>query len=146
LFPPILLPEGSTRMRDVFLNPALINVLKVIFFGRSSLEGNGKSSGPTPSGVKWGLSEVTPGTIALAAVIVRAILSPDTDFAPRGNVTGINYLESFREYKKILSSDPLDPTYQRIFTIFNTSLFGVTATPRADFVLDTSDYNAELRE
>jgi hypothetical protein len=73
-------------------------------------------------------------------------LSPDTDFAPRGNVTGINYLESFREYKKILSSDPLDPTYQRIFTIFNTSLFGVTATPRADFVLDTGDYDAELRE
>jgi hypothetical protein len=26
LFPPILFPEGSTRMRDVFLNPALINV------------------------------------------------------------------------------------------------------------------------
>lgn len=88
LFPPILFPEGSTTKRDVFLNPALINVsdlffgtfpfentdqaqvLKVIFFGRSSLENNGKSSGPTPSGVKWGLSEVTPGTIALAAVIV----------------------------------------------------------------------------
>ena len=26
LFPPILFPEGSSRMRDVFLNPALINV------------------------------------------------------------------------------------------------------------------------
>ena len=88
LFPPILYPEGSARKRDVFLNPALINVsgplsrvlafedtdqaqvLKVILFGRSSLENNGRSSGPTPSGVKWGLTEVTPGAIALAAVIV----------------------------------------------------------------------------
>ena len=73
-------------------------------------------------------------------------MSPDTDFALRGNVTGVNYLESFWEYKKILSTDPSDPTYQRIFMIFNTSLFGVTATPRADFILDTGDYDAELRE
>ena len=88
LLPPILFPEGSTRKRDVFLNPALVNVsdlptrvlafkgadqaqvLKIILFGRSSLENNGRSSGPTPSGVKWGLSEVTPGAIALAAIIV----------------------------------------------------------------------------
>ena len=74
------------------------------------------------------------------------ILSPDTDFAPRGNVTEVNYLESFWEYKKILSTDPSVPTYQRIFTIFNTSLFGMTATPRAYFILDTGDYDAELRE
>ena len=73
-------------------------------------------------------------------------MSPDTDFAPRGNVTGINYLESFREYKRLLSANPSDPTYQRIFTIFNTSLFSVTATPRTNFILDTGNYDAELRE
>jgi len=68
LLPPVLFPEGSTRKQDVFLNPALIKVsdpfsrvlafedtdqaqvLKIIFFGRSSLENNGRSSGPTPSG------------------------------------------------------------------------------------------------
>ena len=44
--------------------------MKIIFFGRSSLDNNGRSSGPTPSGVKWGLTEVTLGAIALAAVIV----------------------------------------------------------------------------
>ena len=26
LFPPILFPEGSNKMRDVFLNPVLVNV------------------------------------------------------------------------------------------------------------------------
>ena len=87
LFPLILYPEGSTRGQDVFLNLALINVsdpifrvlvfedadwvqvLRVILFSCSSLE-NGRPSGPTPSGLKWGLTEVTAGTIALAAVII----------------------------------------------------------------------------
>jgi len=77
---------------------------------------------------------------------VRAIASPDTDFAPKGNVTRINYLESFREYKRMLSPNPPDPMYERIFSIFNASLFGATTTPQTEFILDTGDYNAELME
>lgn len=46
----------------------------------------------------------------------------------------------------MLSGDPPNPIYERTFLIFNTTLFGVTATPRADFILDTGDYNDELRE
>jgi len=43
-------------------------------FGPSSLTSSGKPSGPHPTGTKWGLSEVTPGAIALAAMLVSAPL------------------------------------------------------------------------
>ena len=87
IFPPILFPEGSTNSKDVFLNPALINVslftvataqftkysqvLKVILFGRSSIRTGGRSTGPKPIAVKWELHEITAGAIALAAIMVR---------------------------------------------------------------------------
>ena len=89
VIPPILFPNGSTNKKEVFLNPALVNVsllfdylsatsytdepqvLKVVLFGPSSLHGvAGKASGPKAAGIKWGLREVTPGAIAFAAVMV----------------------------------------------------------------------------
>ena len=91
IIPPILFPNGSTNKKEVFLNPALVNVsllfdylsatsytqadeqqvLKVVLLGPSSLQGvAGKSSGPKAAGIKWGLREVTPGAIAFAAVMV----------------------------------------------------------------------------
>jgi hypothetical protein len=98
LLAPILYPE-TQRSKDIFLNPALIRVgflfyqvfavqypnkiqmLKVILFGPSSLQGGaGKSSGPRPAGIKWGLSEVTPGAVALAAILVSVAMAA-TGFA-----------------------------------------------------------------
>lgn len=46
----------------------------------------------------------------------------------------------------MLSGVPLNPIYERTFSIFNATLFGVTATPRTDFIPDTGDYSAEIRE
>ena len=46
-------------------------MLKVILFGPSSIKGvDGKTSGPKPAGIRWGLREVTPGAIAFAAILV----------------------------------------------------------------------------
>jgi hypothetical protein len=88
LLPPILFPSGSKSKRDIFMNPALVKacitfhqtfttlhtdraqVLKVILFGPSSIAETPGNTGPKPAGVKWGLGEVTPGTIALAAILV----------------------------------------------------------------------------
>ena len=44
--------------------------LKVILFGPTSLGDNKTRSGPKSAGTKWGLRRVTPGAIALAAVLV----------------------------------------------------------------------------
>jgi hypothetical protein len=89
LLPPIFYPNGSQSKRDVFLNPALVKVshsshrvfttrradktqvLKVIMFGPSSLvEAKWTRSGPASTGTKWGIDKITPGAIALAAILV----------------------------------------------------------------------------
>ena len=47
-----------------------MQVLKVILFGVKSLTPKGARSGPRPAVVRWGLHEITPGAIALAAILV----------------------------------------------------------------------------
>jgi hypothetical protein len=49
-------------------------VLKVTLFGATSIQTNKANTGPKPAGVKWDLSEVTPGAIALAAILVSTPL------------------------------------------------------------------------
>ena len=49
----------------------------MLFFGPSSLgEKRGKKSGPKPCAISWGLREVTPGAIALAAILVSVPFWP----------------------------------------------------------------------
>ncbi|KAF9642036.1 hypothetical protein BDM02DRAFT_3080219, partial [Thelephora ganbajun] len=146
LLPLILFPDGSQNKRDVFLNPALVKVLKVILFGPSSLADSGMHSGPKPAGIKWKLCEVTPGAIALAAILVRFLLSPDEDFLQTGVNSGIKYIQSFKKYKEMLTEDPNSRVFKRIISEFNASLFGVAPTPSDDFVPDDGDYDSELEQ
>ena len=93
LLAPVLYPKGSKSEKDLFLNPALVNVsnfsyivpptwyiderqvLKVILYGPSSLKGGLKCPGPKAAGTRWGLTKTTPGAIALAAIIVGFLVS-----------------------------------------------------------------------
>jgi hypothetical protein len=89
LLPPVLYPPGPEKKKDIFLNPAIATVstlfyqvfttwyanrtqvLKLLFFGPSSLQaGNENRPGPKAAGTKWEIREVTPGAIALAAIMV----------------------------------------------------------------------------
>jgi hypothetical protein len=76
------------------------------------------------------------------------MLSPDQDFAEKGSIIGINYLASFRTYKRMLSDsdESTDPIYRRIFGIYNASLFGTAPPPKNDFIDDAGVYDAELEE
>jgi len=86
---PILFPKGpKIKKAGIFMNPALIRVsklyylvsttrtdtvqvLKVMLFGPTSISDDKPCSGPKLYGIKWNLTETTPGAIALAAVVVR---------------------------------------------------------------------------
>lgn len=66
------------------------------------------------------------------------------DFSQSGATSGINYVNSFRTYKEMLSKDPESSMYQRIFSEFNNSLFGTTPVLSNNFVADNGDYDSEL--
>jgi hypothetical protein len=74
------------------------------------------------------------------------LLSPDEDFSPIGNPSSINYAESFKVYKTMLTQDPDSPVFKRIFSKFNISLFGVEPTVSNDLIADDGDYESELEE
>ena len=44
----------------------------------------------------------------------------------------------------MLTEDPDSRVYKRIFSKFNTALFGVEPTPGNDFVIDDGDYDSEV--
>jgi hypothetical protein len=73
-------------------------------------------------------------------------VSPDEDFSPTGSISGIQYFESFKKYKEMLTDQPDSPVFKRIFSKFNTALFGTTPSASDKFVADDGDYNSELEQ
>lgn len=75
------------------------------------------------------------------------MLSPDEDFSQTGASSGINYAGSFKNYRDMLTENPENPTYKRIFSEFNTAVFGTPApTPNDGLVVEDGDYDSELEE
>jgi len=73
-------------------------------------------------------------------------VSPDDDFSPTGGSSGINYSESFKKYKEILTTNPDSPVFKRTFSEFNNSLFGAVPSLGDNFVAEEGDYNLELEQ
>jgi len=182
LFPPILFQNVQKKER-LFLNSAVVNVwvfsvngfdsiltytqvLKVILFGPTSLTSKSKKpSGRKPFAVKHRLTEVTPGMIAFASIIVsmfplhvsqtlfdtdvqvRFLLSPDEDFSTKGSHTGVSYVESFKMYKDLLIDDKNKPLFEPILSELNSLLFSARgAVPRKTAIDDQGDYEDEVQE
>lgn len=71
-------------------------------------------------------------------------MSPDQDFSQTGANSGIDYAGAFKKYKEMLTEDPDDPVYKRIFSEFNAALFGTSPTFSNDLVVDDGDYDSEI--
>ncbi|KAG2740944.1 hypothetical protein P692DRAFT_20851225 [Suillus brevipes Sb2] len=94
-FPPVLFP-------NLIEDKSLKTILKVALRGVTSLH-QGSSHGGSAHTIsqKWGIHQVTPGSIAWAAIITIFFLSPDTEFSGSGvgKKSNINYKELFYNYK-----------------------------------------------
>ncbi|KDQ51820.1 hypothetical protein JAAARDRAFT_94790, partial [Jaapia argillacea MUCL 33604] len=122
IFAPILFPDLKKNKKTVFLNEALQKVLKVILFGPSSLN-PGPHAKPKTYAQLWGVTEVTPGAIALATVLVRFIASPDKELTLVGAESHIPYRKDFNTYKKILITESDNKNIKRLFNQFNSFIF-----------------------
>ncbi|KAH8101337.1 hypothetical protein BXZ70DRAFT_906947 [Cristinia sonorae] len=70
-FPPALYPDGKKNDRLLFVAPALLRLLKAMVNGSSSILATSKKPTPKTNAVIWGMSEVTPGFVALGAVFAQ---------------------------------------------------------------------------
>ena len=73
-------------------------------------------------------------------------MSPDHDFSTSGATSGIQYQESLKTYKELLTEQPGSPVFERIYSTFNTSLFGEAPPITDEFITDDGNYNSELEE
>ncbi|RXW23613.1 hypothetical protein EST38_g2240 [Candolleomyces aberdarensis] len=132
-YAPVIFPEGKEDMNKIFWVLHLALMLKSALFGRTSIEFDAhgktsKSKGAPPVGILWGIKEVTPGIVALIAVVAVFLHSPDTEFSIQGNKTEIDYQHLFRFYKKIILRGFQDTPakrkqYSEMFCWYNTIVF-----------------------
>ncbi|KAF8520404.1 hypothetical protein BU17DRAFT_89000 [Hysterangium stoloniferum] len=122
--------HGKVDIYKLFLNPVLIQVYKSIVHGQGSLDQPNHLRGVKES--RWGISEITPGAIAMTGICARFALSHDPQFQCQGSATCIDYEVDFQTYLEFLLVD--NGIIKNIFSFWNQELYSV-ATKSTIFML-----------
>ncbi|KAJ7602678.1 hypothetical protein B0H17DRAFT_1154923 [Mycena rosella] len=138
-FAPILFPQGKKRLEYIFTSQIVLEIHRVMVHGQSSLGENSKPD-PKANGTKYGISEATDHSIALAGTLARFLVSADKLWASKGAITEINWEDNYRTYRKLLTSNPDAPSIKNIFRTFNKHVFaGVPKTAGNTNEVDEDD-------
>ncbi|KAL1938430.1 hypothetical protein VTO73DRAFT_11670 [Trametes versicolor] len=107
IYPPVIFPPDKPGDRAfVFRSDPIAKFIRMCLYGPGSVAP--KQLGKKPYARKncgarqWGVTEITPGMIAFAAVAVRHLLLPFEDFDPVGKSSHITYEAFFDQYTKLL--------------------------------------------
>ncbi|KAF7973288.1 hypothetical protein HWV62_15663 [Athelia sp. TMB] len=121
LMAPILYPDHTIKTpQTVFQSKLLVLVLRIILF--SQTDSRGAPNNHTV-GIIWNVKQVNASMIALAAIILRYVVSGDQAFHPVGARTKIHYQEDFRLYHRFFVKNADTPVVKRIFAYFNKYVF-----------------------
>ena len=77
-------------------------------------------------------------------------MSPDEDFSPAGQKSGMMYDKLFAAYKKTITKNLEDSQssehrlYKRIVAKFSIAVFGAAPPSSNDFVVDNGEYDSEI--
>ncbi|KAF4583959.1 hypothetical protein EYR40_002457 [Pleurotus pulmonarius] len=116
--PPLLYPLGN--MTDIFQNPVLPLILRIALFGKTSLSSKPAANS---SGRKWAVTQVTTGSICLAAIMARFLASPDNDLSSIGGQTKINYEQDFHAYYELIESTKTTRKGRQLHSLFQQTVF-----------------------
>ncbi|KAG1879728.1 hypothetical protein F4604DRAFT_1922928 [Suillus subluteus] len=133
-FPPVLFPKliEDKSLKTVFGNWELLaRILKASLHGVASLHQESSGGGAHTNSLKWSVHQITPGSIAWAAVIVIFLLSPDTEFSnsSTGKKSNICYRNLFHLYKKVLVTKWATKRIATIVTNINHYIFKPSILP-----------------
>ncbi|KAF8986948.1 hypothetical protein BDQ17DRAFT_1335310 [Cyathus striatus] len=124
LLSPVFFPGWNPKDKHVFASDVLINVGLCLLRGPSTLwaRKEGKSVHSNTVVKYWGLNLVTPGFIALVAILTHFGLSGDPEFTPVRE-SGITYSEDFKAYKLMLYKLYDKPSIQGVTQSYNNVIF-----------------------
>ncbi|KAG1838308.1 hypothetical protein F4604DRAFT_1533393, partial [Suillus subluteus] len=154
IFPPLLFPslQEDTTLKTVFGNWTLFaKILRASLYGVTSLHQE-PCGGSKTNARKWSFQQVTPGSIAWAAVIVCHfdcaifLLLPDTEFPGSGvgKSSTINYKDLFFQYKKLLITKWETKRIKNITTNINRYVFGVAKLSTSMDPAGAEDFSEEI--
>ncbi|KAG1907528.1 uncharacterized protein F5891DRAFT_1180531 [Suillus fuscotomentosus] len=128
IFPHLLFPglQEDATLKTVFGNWILFaKILRALLHGVTLLHQE-PCGGLKTNAQKWNFQQVTPGSIAWAAVMAIFLLSPDTEFLGSGvgKLSTINYRDLFFQYKKLLVMKWDMRHIKNIVTSIDNHIFG----------------------
>ncbi|KAI0036253.1 hypothetical protein K488DRAFT_67734 [Vararia minispora EC-137] len=141
--------DGQAEKSKPFRNSAFPKLLAVILFGPSVLNearGSRKSSARSNAAL-WGVTSVTPGAIALVAVVFYFWLSPDTELYEGGILVGhggcgVSWGSRFDLYKRAILRLP-KPDRDSLFNWYNVEVFGKTSNNQGQATNFEDDLSGE---
>ncbi|KAG2367940.1 hypothetical protein BDR07DRAFT_1478519 [Suillus spraguei] len=121
---PVLFPTPEKLVPNEMLKSAkLVQVLKVLLFGKSLLAATGAASSRTKAKI-WKLQATTPGMIAAAAAIF--LLSDDAELTEIGETTKILYCKYHDFFCQCLLTG--GPWAHQVLLFFNNALFSTSSS------------------
>ncbi|KAF9780023.1 hypothetical protein BJ322DRAFT_1112707 [Thelephora terrestris] len=136
-YPSVIYRDGVIRGNNIFGSSTIVNILKAIFLGPTSVnrEAGATRSGPKPLAVRLELTSLTAGSVAMAAILARFILSNDLLFQEVGAESHIKYHEDFNHYKQLILDNFDSPGMTATFNRLNWEVLG-NAPPSDDPIVD----------
>ncbi|KAH9010865.1 hypothetical protein EDB84DRAFT_1651181 [Lactarius hengduanensis] len=122
-FPPMLFPLNDCNSTSPFMVKELARFLKSILFGLSTLGGDAAGR-RAPKSILWGITETTPGMIALAATVLTFVCGPDQTFSEKSKGQScVHWGERFLLYKQAILKFP-PQYYEQLISWYNAQIFG----------------------
>ncbi|KAH9039003.1 hypothetical protein EDB85DRAFT_2141567 [Lactarius pseudohatsudake] len=122
-FPPMLFPSNDCNSTSPFMVKELARFLKSILFGLSTLGGDAAGR-RAPKSILWGITETTPGMIALAATVLTFVCGPDQTFSEKSKGQScVDWGERFLLYKQAILKFP-PQYYEELISWYNAQIFG----------------------
>ncbi|KAH8984059.1 hypothetical protein EDB86DRAFT_3084830 [Lactarius hatsudake] len=122
-FLPMLFPLNDCNSTSPFMVKELARFLKSILFGLSTLGGDAAGRRALKS-ILWGITETTPGMIALAATVLTFVCGPDQTFSEKSKGQScVDWGERFLLYKQAILKFP-PQYYERLISWYNAQIFG----------------------
>ncbi|TDL14942.1 hypothetical protein BD410DRAFT_832883 [Rickenella mellea] len=144
--PPFMFAEGDGPQTErLFRVEILAKTLRVMLFGRSSLDGPSVSNNET-YGKMWGVTTVTAPLIAFATTVVNYLLSPDREFTPRGKHSNMEYSSRYARYRKLAETLQSFSAGRETLKFWNNIVFAGYSVDNGGDAIEADDDEDLLQE
>ncbi|KAF7761710.1 hypothetical protein Agabi119p4_9702 [Agaricus bisporus var. burnettii] len=144
LLVPIIYAGNGVSIDGIFQNEVLFSIGICTLYGPTAIR-DGKIAQHS-LGAKWKTKSVTAGFIAWTCIAAIHLLSNDFPFEEYGKKTGINYGDTFNEYKQRIETHRDSTLFRSIFAKWNQRLkLGAEDTRGASVESADSEVNRHAR-